>query len=359
MRVTQIYRYPVKGFTPEALDGAQLTPGAGVPFDRICGFTCGNLPDPPVTGEWVPARTFYQLTVYPEVARFTARLNEAARSITITAPNGKSSSAALDDAVSFAGVNALIRSHFEAGPHAVPELHVQAPGHGHWDFTDTALSLINMASVRELAQAAGEEIDPRRFRGNLYLEDLPAWAEFSMIGRRCKIGDAKVEITRQAMRCAATSVDPTTAKTGLNVPAILRKLTGHCFCGVYARVVDGGGISVNDVLEDVGPWDGDPNDNLPPRAPSPAQWPRFVRLAAREHGNVILQNLSENWPLMLGSSGDMVRVHPVSGTPGKMIQLRLMQADVADRLIAADDCSLAEIRDGGWLLISGPYAAAA
>ena len=68
-----------------------------------------------------------------------------------------------------------------------------------------------------------------------------------------------------------------------------------------------------------------------------------------------MQNLAENWPLVAGLAGNTVRVHPVSGAPDKMIELRLRQPDTTDRLISADDGGLASFPEGGWLLISGPH----
>lgn len=356
MRLGKIYRYPVKGFTPQRIEGGQLTAGAGLPFDRYCGFTCGNLPDQPAPGKWVPARTFLQLTFFPDVAKFKASFDDGNKSIVITAPNGQSASAALDEPDGFAGVNALIQSRFEPGPHAVPELHVQTPGHGNWDFTDTAISIINLASVRELSGAAGVDVDPLRFRGNLLLEDLPAWAEFSMIGRRYRIGGAEIEVIRPARRCAATTVDPATADTGVNVPAILRKQTGHIYCGVYARVVKTGAIGENDVMEDLGPWDGDPHDNLPSNVPDAEEWPRFVRVSERDNGNLTLQNLSENWPLKPGSAGGEIRIHPVAGDPAKLMRLKLVEDGDTEAFTCEADEAAPGFSNGAWVLVSGPYS---
>lgn len=357
MRLAKIYRYPVKGFTPQRIEGGQLTAGAGLPFDRYCAFTCGNLPDQPAPGKWVPARTFLQLTFFPEVARFTACLDDDDNSIVITAPDGQTARATLDEPVGFAGVNALIQSRFEAGPHAIPELHVQAPGHGNWDFTDTAISIINLASVRELSEAAGADVDPLRFRGNLMLEELPAWAEFSMIGRRYRVGGAEIEVMRPARRCAATTVNPATADTRLNVPAILRKQTGHIYCGVYARVVKTGPIGENDALEELGPWDDDPHDNLPSNVPDVQEWPRFVRVAGRQDGKFVLQNLSENWPLKSGSAGGEIRIHPVAGNPAKLMRLKLAEGSDTGAFICKADEAVSGLSDGAWVLVSGPYSA--
>ena len=40
-RVSAIYRYPVKGLTPEKLDGVELKPGETLPFDRAYAIENG------------------------------------------------------------------------------------------------------------------------------------------------------------------------------------------------------------------------------------------------------------------------------------------------------------------------------
>ncbi len=44
MKLGDIYRYPVKGFTPERLASSTLSAGAGLPHDRCCAFTSGTQP---------------------------------------------------------------------------------------------------------------------------------------------------------------------------------------------------------------------------------------------------------------------------------------------------------------------------
>ena len=85
------------------------------------------------------------------------------------------------------------------------------------------------------------ELDPLRFRGNLYLDGLPAWREFAWVGRRVRIGaEVELEILRPIERCKATSIDPATARADLNLPALLAGGEGHIYCGVYARVLRAG-----------------------------------------------------------------------------------------------------------------------
>jgi hypothetical protein len=232
----------------------------------------------------VRARTFLQLTVYPELARICTAFDETSRTITLTAPDGAHAQARLGVPDSFAEANALIRRHFAPGPHGPIELHEQAPDRGHWDFTDTVLSVCNLETVRAVEAAAGRPLDPTRFRANLYLDGLGAWEEFGFIGQSLRIGGAELECLRPVMRCAATSVDPERGNVDVDVPELLHRSFGHMFLAVYARVTHGGSIRCGDAVSDLGSSGRDPSDDLPPGTPNPRQWPRLVQLSAGAEG---------------------------------------------------------------------------
>ncbi len=53
-------------------------------------------------------------------------------------------------------------------------------------------------------------------------------------------------------RCAATNVDPETARRDLNIPLILKQGFGHINMGVYAAVVQGGDIATDDAVSPPG-----------------------------------------------------------------------------------------------------------
>ncbi len=46
------------------------------------------------------------------------------------------------------------------------------------DVPEKCLSLINLASLRDLERVVRAPVDPRRFRANICFEGAPAWAEF-------------------------------------------------------------------------------------------------------------------------------------------------------------------------------------
>jgi uncharacterized protein YcbX len=121
---------------------------------------------------------------------------------------------------------------------------VSAPGHSFSDMAAKCVSLVNLASVRELERAAGRTVDPLRFRANVYVEGLAPWAELGWMDREIGIGPARLKVFASTTRCAATNVDPTTAARDMAIPATLQRTWGHQDFGIYARVIDGGRIAV-------------------------------------------------------------------------------------------------------------------
>jgi uncharacterized protein YcbX len=119
-------------------------------------------------------------------------------------------------------------------------------------FSDTpakVLSLINLASVRDLERVVGRPVHPLRFRANLYFDGGTAWEEFAWVGRRLEIGGARLEVVDRIERCAATDVDPVTGARDMNLPRTLARGFGHVDMGVYAAVTAAGEIAVGASLD--------------------------------------------------------------------------------------------------------------
>ena len=113
------------------------------------------------------------------------------------------------------------------------------------------VSIINLASVAAIEQAAGQPVDPLRFRGNLYVDGWPGWHEFSLLGETFAIGDVRLKVVKNIVRCAAINVDPLTAERDMNLPKTMVQHFGHDDCGVYAEVISGGTIAAGDAIEAV------------------------------------------------------------------------------------------------------------
>lgn len=246
--VAAIYRHPVKGFTPERLEHIDLTPGACVPCDRIFAVENGPSGYDPAAPAFLPKTKFTVLMNIPKVAAARTRYDEVAGVLHAEADGVAPFTGSLGDAAgreAFAGWLADLLDDEARGPLRVVEATAD------FRFTDHPrghVSIINMASVRDLSQKMGVEIDPLRFRANLYIEGWPAWVENDWTGKSLMVGWAKAEVFKPIVRCAATHVDPTTAERNLDVVKALFENYGHMNCGIYVHITDAGRVSLGDAV---------------------------------------------------------------------------------------------------------------
>ncbi|MGH6919985.1 MAG: MOSC domain-containing protein, partial [Geminicoccaceae bacterium] len=122
---------------------------------------------------------------------------------------------------------------------------VRARGHMFTDNPTPYVSLINLATVREIARQLGRDaLDPLRFRANLYIDGLDPWAELGWVGQELVAGEVRFACAERIDRCAATNVDPASGARDLNIPLALRQAYGHIDCGVLLGAVRGGRLEI-------------------------------------------------------------------------------------------------------------------
>jgi uncharacterized protein YcbX len=120
---------------------------------------------------------------------------------------------------------------------------------GFTDVKQAFVSIASLASVEQLCRAAGVAADYRRFRMNIWLEGVPAFAELGWIGRRLRLGRAELEIAEPVGRCAATHANPQTGQSDCDLVRLSRELFGHSQLGIYARVSKPGRVQPGDYAE--------------------------------------------------------------------------------------------------------------
>ncbi len=115
------------------------------------------------------------------------------------------------------------------------------------------VSIVSEASVHELERRAneGRPLDPRRFRMLVQLAGAEAHEEDAWIGRRVRIGQAVVAVTRPDPRCAVTTQDPATGLRDFPTLRAIRAYRGlrdgrHIDFGVYGEVLEPGLVRVGD-----------------------------------------------------------------------------------------------------------------
>ncbi len=323
--IARLLRYPVKGFGPQALTRAMLEAGRGLPGDRRLAVTNGE-GAVPADGRWAPAQGFVRMTRNPALPLFG--LDHVGADLRLRHPDGRSVAGDPTQPAGLARLDAALAAWFSGAARLV------AAEGGYWDHRDAAISLINPASVAALAAAAGAPLDVARFRGNILLDGLPAWAELAWVGRRFRIGEAEIEVLRPIDRCKATSIDPATGQADANVPALLVRHFGHAYCGVYARVVQGGLVVPGDAAVDIGPAPGALGAAAVDTAPLPADWPRAGRIVARARETADVVSLTIADPLAAAGLGPRLR-------PGQHLRLH-HPAGLGWR------CYTVSGTDGGW-----------
>ena len=242
-----IWRYPIKGFTPEPLEGVTLAAGEHVPFDRLFAVENGPSGFDPATPRHISKQKFTVLARFPAVARIRTAFDDATGFLQAEAPGAPPFEGDLnqpDAAAAFAGWLAVVLGEDARGPLRV----LHAPrAHRFMDDEEGFVSIINLASVRALEAAVGRPVDPLRLRANLYVDGWPAWAEDATPGGSIQVGTVRMKIAKTITRCVATHVDPATGERDMELVRNLFESFGHTHCGIYASVTEGGRLSCGDV----------------------------------------------------------------------------------------------------------------
>lgn len=244
--VTALFRHPLKGFTPEPLPSAQLTAGRAFPFDRLFAVEDGPCGFDPAKPVFIPKQKFAVLAKTAAVAKVRTQYDEHDTVLRATAPGAEDFEASFaGDAgrAAFAAWLTDVLGDDAGGPLRV----IDGQGHRFTDHPQGHVSIINLASVRDLADKMGAPVNPLRFRANLYVNGWPAWAENDWTGRTLHLGQARVSVFKPITRCAAPAVDPVSAVRDLDITGALHKHFGHLLCGVYVNVVAPGLVKQGDV----------------------------------------------------------------------------------------------------------------
>ena len=247
-KIRGIYRYPVKGLSPEPLPHAELAPGGTLPFDRAYAIENGPIGFDPADPKYFPKIRFLMLMRNARLAELRTKFDSGNHMLTVHHENRDAAKGDLRTAAGRAKIEAFF-AEFCADELRGPPRVLQGQGHSFSDVARKVVSIINLASVAELENAMGAPVHPLRFRGNLYLEGWPAWREFDLLGSEIAIGpSARLKVVKRIVRCAATEVDPDTGIRDLPVPEAILKTYGHADCGVYAEVAAGGPIAIGDTV---------------------------------------------------------------------------------------------------------------
>ena len=246
--VAGLFQYPIKGFSPQPVDRAELAVGQAFPGDRLYAVEDGPCGFDPAAPSFIPKSRFTVLARIAEVAKARTHYDLKTGILTASAPRLPDFQADLTGEAgrtAFAAWVAALLGDAAVGPLRT----LDGTGHRFLDHPLGHVSIINLASVADLEQRLGRPVDPLRFRGNLHVEGWPAWIENGWRGRELRVGGATASVYQTITRCAAPGVDPTTAVRDIDVTAELYRLYGHLLCGIYVQVTRAGGVATGDAID--------------------------------------------------------------------------------------------------------------
>lgn len=247
-RISTIYRYPVKGLSPEPLASVTLMPGQTLPADRMYAIENGPSGFDPATPQYFPKQRFLMLMRNERLAALDTHFDDATHVLTIRLNGAETARGDLRTPEGRAAIEDFF-ARYSADELRGPPRVLQSDGHSFSDVAAKVVSIINAASVAAVENAVGSPVHPLRFRGNLLVEGWPAWHEFDLLDRTLAIGDVRLKVVKRIVRCAATNVEPRTGIRDMEIPKTLMQAFGHMDCGIYAQVICGGTVTAGDTIE--------------------------------------------------------------------------------------------------------------
>jgi uncharacterized protein YcbX len=227
-RVVALYRYPIKGLTPEYCESLSVLASGRIAGDRVLGFRFADTPE--ADDAWSSKHGMLVLMNTPGLACLRVTYDEAAERVSIRDEAGALADERLDpqgrtklceamaefalrlDENPLAGYSERLPLRL-VGDGKTPRLHDSPDGH---------VTLHGRGSLESLRKAIGDpNLSELRFRSNIVVDGIEPWAEQEWEGV-IKIGEAQFEVKRPKVRCLATHANP---ETGERDRAVLTTLT--------------------------------------------------------------------------------------------------------------------------------------
>lgn len=229
-RVVALYRYPVKGFTPERCERLTVLPEGRVAGDRVLGFRFANSPF--ADEAWSRKYEFVALVNTPGLARLELTYDHQRLRLALAHSGTRLVEAGLDPEgrKRIASAVAEFVLSLKDNPLADhPErLPLRLVGDGVTPrYQDNEAGQITLHSRESLAAVAQAVNDPRldelRFRTNVVVEGAGEWEEQSWVGKTISIGAVTFDVVRPKVRCLATHANPSTGERDMPLLQTLKR----------------------------------------------------------------------------------------------------------------------------------------
>ena len=98
MHIASLYRYPVKGLSPERLHSVRAIAGEGLPLDRRYALLRTAVEFDPLAPAWLAKANFVMLMLHERIAQLKTRYTDNDKMLHIRTPAGSDLEFSLEDA---------------------------------------------------------------------------------------------------------------------------------------------------------------------------------------------------------------------------------------------------------------------
>ena len=231
--VAALYRYPVKGFTPEECDTLTVLDEGRIAGDRVLGIRFADTEA--ADDAWSRKTGMVALINTPGLARLNVRFDEKAFRLRISL----GTSVLVDELLNPEGrrrIGAVLSNYIlkldenplTDHPERLP-LRVIGDGHSprYHDEEAGRVTLHGRGSLQALQAVLGKDVSELRFRSNVAVDGLTAWEEQNWVGRKIRIGTVEFNVVKPKTRCLATHANPITGERDLPILTTLTQKMGQ------------------------------------------------------------------------------------------------------------------------------------
>jgi uncharacterized protein len=190
-QIASIYRYPVKGLSPEPLPGVALGVGQTLPADRRYAIENGPSGFDPAAPKFFPKAYFLMLMRDEWLAGLHTHFDDTGNVLTISQNGSVSARGDLETAEGRIAIERFFADNYAAALKGPPKI-LSSTGFSFSDVAKKVVSIINLGSIAAIEEFVGQPVHPLRFRANLYVSGWPAWHEFELLDQTLGIGPVRL-----------------------------------------------------------------------------------------------------------------------------------------------------------------------
>ena len=158
-----IYRYPVKGLSPQPMERTRLAVGQTIPADRLYAIENGPCGFDPVAPAYFPKQRFLMLMRNERLATLRTDYDEANHTLIIHWEGRQAARGDLRSKDGRLAIEAFFRRFMPKELRGPPKV-LHGNNHSFSDVARKVVSIINLASVAAVEGAAGASVNPFRKR---------------------------------------------------------------------------------------------------------------------------------------------------------------------------------------------------